>query len=87
MPQELAEFPDLPYYLRHVWDYFLELHAERGGNGFGLNPIRRKDIKDWEECTGIRLEGWELRAIRAADAEFMKSQAEAVAIRSKRSNK
>ncbi len=68
--------PELPPDLAHVWGWFLELHARRGSNGFGSNPLAWGDLLAWSSLTrpGIRLA--ELQAILMIDNAWMASQAE-----------
>jgi len=70
MPPQLAEAPELPEDGIHVWMYFCELSAERGG-GMGPNPISSRDIQAWHELNGIQLEPWEVRLIKRLDREFL----------------
>ena len=57
--------------LRYLLDWFFELDAGRGGNGFGLNPISFADIEAWSRLTGARPLPWEVRAIKAMDAALL----------------
>lgn len=74
MPQQLADLPDLPELGMHVWNYFLELHGERGSSGMGVSKITSSGIIDWQQIEGIRLKHWEIRAIRLLDNLWMESQ-------------
>lgn len=74
MPQQLADAPNLPELAAHVWEYFLQLHIERGSSGMSHRAITSTGIKDWCEISRIKLEPWELRAIRAIDNEWMRSE-------------
>lgn len=73
LPQQLADARPLPELAAHVWDYFLQLHSERERNGMAVNSINSRGILDWCELSRIRLEHWEIRAIRAIDNEFVSS--------------
>jgi len=77
MPEELATHPELGPELSYLWGYFLELHNERGSNGMTPNPINSFAIKSWMDLTGIRLRGWEIRAIRKAETAYQEHVAEA----------
>ncbi len=71
----------------HVWAWFLELHAARGGGAGGLTgpvPIGYRDIADWAALAGVALQPWEVAALRAVDAAWLEwagRQAEAAARR------
>lgn len=66
-PQQLAEAPELPPGCAMLWSDFWELHGERGSNGFGPSRITRRDIREWQQDSRVRLEAWERAAIRQAD--------------------
>ena len=76
MPQQLADIPELPRLAVHVWSWFLELDSSRGNSGFSHFPITYADLKAWQEMTRIRLEPWEVSALRRLDAAYIKSVAE-----------
>lgn len=68
---QLRDAPELPLAGRHVWQWFVELHNVRGGNGFGPMPVGYRDIRDWAALSGVEIEPWELRAIIAIDRTFL----------------
>jgi len=72
LPQQLAEAPELPVLCSHVWNAFVELHNERQNYG----RLRLADIREWTQTVGMRLENWELAAIRRLDAIWLKAQNE-----------
>lgn len=45
--------PDIPPAGQLLWEWFWELDAARGGNGFALNPIDFQTIAAWARLTGI----------------------------------
>lgn len=61
---------------RHVWDWFLELHAARGGSGFGPSPISYMEIAAWGFLTKRRPQQWEVAAIRRLDHEYLQAASE-----------
>lgn len=77
MSEELANEPDMPEIVAHVWQYFVELHRTRGSNGFGENSLTYTEIGFWCGLTGNTLESWELQTIVAIDAAYLSEQAEA----------
>lgn len=66
-PKELEELVDLPESCKQVWQYFLELHSSRAGNGFGANPISYTDILSYCTLHDLQLEQWELVLLRRLD--------------------
>ena len=73
MPDDLANEKEIPESALHVWLYFIELHEERTSNGFGPNPLTSTSIKDWCWLNRVKLETWEVKAIKALDKLWMKS--------------
>ncbi|MCQ4160861.1 hypothetical protein NON00_13080 [Roseomonas sp. GC11] len=64
-----------PEGMQHVWNWFLELDAARGGTGFGPLPLQWGEIHAWMSATGARPTPWELNLIRDADAEALRGHA------------
>ena len=75
MPDQLANAPDMPEALAHVWIYFLELNRSRGNNGFSELHITFSEIDSWCRLYGISLEPWELSIIAALDNAYLTEQA------------
>ena len=71
----LPEEPELPYVVEHIWAWFQELNATRGG-GFGPGPITWAEIDSWSRRTGIEPTPWEARMVRMLDREYLKVPAE-----------
>lgn len=71
-PPELVG-PDLPAAGEHVWEWFADLSAARGSSGFGPAPITYSEIAAWAQLTGETPLPWEVKAIKALDAEFLLS--------------
>ncbi len=71
MLEEAAELPEM---LSYLWQYFLDLHAERPNNGFSPGRLTATIIKDWCEVFMIHLEYWEIKAIREIDAIWISMQ-------------
>jgi hypothetical protein len=57
----------LDHRIAHVWDWFRELDATRGGNGWGVNPITFAEIDAYQRLTGEQITAWAARLIRAVD--------------------
>lgn len=68
-PAEL-EGPELPAPLEHVWAWFLELDAARGGNGFAPNPLGFVELRAWAGLTGAKPTPFEVECLRALDGAF-----------------
>jgi hypothetical protein len=73
MPEIVPQRKKLARDLHYVWQWYMELAVSRGAGMTGPEPIRWQEIKAWCELTGVRLEQWELRAIRAIDRAFNRS--------------
>ncbi len=71
MPDQLADAPELPELVAHVWEAFCELSRCRGGNGAGPNPITPTAIKDWSEIMGVRMDAWEIKLLLRLDREYL----------------
>ena len=59
----------------HVWEWFLELSAGRGSNGFGPNPISWLDLLPWTTMTGTITRPAEIEAILAVDRVWLVASA------------
>lgn len=71
LPDELANAPELPAELGHVWRWFCDLHATRMHGQFGAYPIGYAEIGAWASLTGISLRPFEVAALRAVDEAFL----------------
>jgi len=69
--REELQGPELPPGCGYVWTWFCELHAARGGNGYGPNPISYAEIEAWARLTGRHLTPWEVAALRVLDQVWM----------------
>ncbi|MGH7605405.1 MAG: phage tail assembly chaperone [Gemmatimonadaceae bacterium] len=68
--QELAG-PPCPRALRYLIGYFNDLHAARGGSGFGPSPIGYTDIDAYSRLTRRRLSPLEVDIIVRIDRAFL----------------
>ena len=59
--------PPLPAAAEALWEIDLQLHAGRGGNGFGLNPVGWPEIAAWQRVTGTTLTPWEAETLVIVD--------------------
>jgi hypothetical protein len=64
-----------PELASHVWEWFWDLSAARGSNGFGLNPVGFVDLAAWAAMTGAEPLEWELQALREMDRAFLSEHA------------
>lgn len=71
LPDELANAPQMPAELAHVWRWFCELHATRAHGQCGAFPIGFAEIAAWAALTGVRPRPFEVAALRAIDDVFM----------------
>ena len=55
---------------RHVWDWFLELSAQRGSGMAGAEPLKYADIHAWSVITAQPLAAHEARLIIQLDNIF-----------------
>lgn len=70
-PEDRQPCP-LPESLRYLWTYFHDIGAGRPVWQGGFLPIPATELRAWEELNEIKLESWELGAIRKLDALFLK---------------
>jgi hypothetical protein len=70
-PQMLLDAPPCPAGCEELWRIFGELHSCRGNNGFGPVRLTYTDIDAFQRVSGVKLQAWELEAIRRADAAFL----------------
>ncbi len=70
---EMANRAALPSACQQVFSDFTELHCARGSTGFGPARITFVDIDAWERVNGLKLDAWEIEAIRAGDDAYMAS--------------
>lgn len=68
IPKVLAEIPEMPPALVYLWNWFMELEAARGGNGYGINPLSFAEIHAWTQLTRVQPVPWEIDAIKRIDA-------------------
>jgi hypothetical protein len=66
----------MPLELSHLWDWFVELSAGRGSNGWGPNPISYPDIAAWAGLTGVAIRVSEVRALIWLDRLWLQSHNE-----------
>lgn len=67
----LSAVPPLPTGCMALWRDFMALHSNRGSNGFGPERIGFGEIDAYQRLHGMRFAGWELEAIRRADAAYI----------------
>jgi hypothetical protein len=57
----------------HVWEFFWQLSAARGSNGFGLNPFSYSEIDAFGRLNRIAFEPWEVAALKQMDAAYLRA--------------
>ncbi len=70
-----------------LWNWFQELSAGRGNNGFGPTAISWADIEAWARLTAIELTPYETLTLRSMDAAFLSAHAAEAEKRNKRAKK
>jgi len=64
-------FPEIDEMAMYLWEWFMELNAQRTSNGFGQNPIQFVDIQAWANLTNRFPLAWEVKAIRTIDTMWL----------------
>ena len=67
------EEPQVPPGGSDFWTWFWELADGRGGNGFGPLPLSWQDMDAWARISGIELQPWQARILRAMDAAWLEA--------------
>lgn len=70
MPDALVQV-ELDDGIAYLWQWFVELHSGRTCSEFGQSPLSYSDIGSWCAMNSIRLDTFELRAIKALDAAYL----------------
>lgn len=73
MPTRLANGPKLPAGCEQLWKDFLELHQTRPSS-MDAERIGYRQIAEWQAFYGVKLAGWQIKAIQRADDAFMASR-------------
>ena len=68
-PEQLIALP-FPYELSHVWVWFGRMCQMRQNTGFGISRLGR-EIVDWQQLEGVRLNPYELEVIQMLDADLV----------------
>ncbi len=55
----------------YLWNWFIELNAQRTSNGFGGNPIQFVDIMAWARLTDRKPTTWEVKTLRKLDMVWL----------------
>lgn len=76
VPQELAEAPELPASAVTEWRWYIDLASARRSSGFGASSLAWTDIEAYFRLRRIVPEPWEIEAIQALDATFLRVQQE-----------
>ena len=74
MPKLLEEAPDCPEMGEYLWDWFIEMHADRRSGVNGAERFSAADMLDWCWASGNTLELWERKALRLIDSAWIKAQ-------------
>lgn len=68
MPLLIANLPPIPEDMEYLWEWFIELDASRGNNGFGISSLTYTEILAWATLTGRRPAPWEIAVIHRLDS-------------------
>lgn len=68
---EDLEGPGLPEECRHLWYIFMDLHARRGNNGFGPNPLTYGELTAWQIVHRTTLDTLEVQLLFMADTTYL----------------
>lgn len=80
MPLEPGDVePPFPREAAGVLEAFWELHAARGSNGYGPNPISYQELEAWSRLTGRVPSLWAIEQIRTLDRLYLSAYARMVA--------
>lgn len=78
-PVELQNLIDLPESCVDIWSWFLDLHNNRGTNGFSENPISFSDMYAYFQLISVTPNPWEVVVLKKLDniaLKFMSKEAE-----------
>ena len=63
--------PYFPEEVKHVWNWFTDLHGARERSSVGVSPITYSEILSWSILTGEKPNAWEVRLIKKVDTTYM----------------
>lgn len=72
VPQALVEVPELPASGVMVWRWYIDLASARRSSGFGAASLAWADVEAYFRLKRIVPEPWEIEAIQALDATFLR---------------
>ena len=70
-PKELDDLLEIPEICEEAWKAFLDMHEQRQGNGFSINPLTYSEMKSYCDLTGVYLSPWEIILIKKFDRVAM----------------
>lgn len=59
--------------MQYLWLWFIDLGKARQSSGFGPNPISYLEMQAWASLKRIRLEEFEIDALKALDIVYLNS--------------
>lgn len=71
MPEELNG-PELPEMTEYLWQWFMELHIDRGFTETGPQTVSYQDIKAWADITHRAPRPGEVEAIKRLDYLYLR---------------
>lgn len=73
--QEEEKPPALASEAEPLWFVFCALHQTRA-SGMGVGPISFGEIESYQRLVGVKLDPWEVQAVRAIDMAYLQHEAE-----------
>jgi hypothetical protein len=67
---------EIPFPAAALWSIFWQLSGARGSNGFGPTGLSFTEIQAWSDLYAVELTPWEVEALKAMDAEYLKTTAQ-----------
>jgi len=69
--------PPLPEGFEYIWDWFKELDAARGSNGFGPAALSFVEIDAWARLTLRHPSPWDVAVLKILDVTYLNAMAKA----------
>ena len=69
---QLADIPEIPFYLEHIWNWFWQIHQGRTQGMSGPNPLTWQDLYSWQNVLQIQVRPFEFELIKEIDSTYLK---------------
>lgn len=67
----MDDAPPLPTGCGPLWRDFMEMHNARSWGMGGPGSLTFVELDAWQRVRGVRLEAWEIAAVKAADRAYL----------------